>query len=47
MDIIKYEQEKDNLKIYIISHRPEINDMSDGKVFSVEKKNDFSYFKEL
>lgn len=48
MEIVKHEQEKDNLKVYVISHRPEINDMSgSGKVYKVSKKNNFSYYEEM
>jgi len=43
MEIIKYKQEKDNLKVYIISHRKEINEIDYGKILRVKIKDNFSY----
>lgn len=47
LEIIKYKQEQDNTKIYIISHKQEINDMVSGKIYKIMKKDNFSYIKEL
>lgn len=47
LEIIRYKQEQDNIKIFIISHRKEINDMISGKMYKIKKKDNFSYIKEL
>jgi len=46
MDIINYKQEKDGTKVFIISHRKEINDMANGKIYKIFKKDNFSYVEE-
>lgn len=46
MGLINYKQEKDGTKIFIISHRKEINDMANGKIYKVVKKDNFSYIKD-
>ncbi len=46
MGIIKYEQKKDNLKVFIISHREEINNISIGKIYNIKNKNGFSQIEE-
>lgn len=43
MEIVKYKQETDNIKIFIISHKKEINEINFGNVYKVFKKNGFSY----
>jgi|WetSurMetagenome_2_1015567.scaffolds.fasta_scaffold05946_9 DNA repair exonuclease SbcCD ATPase subunit len=41
-DIIKMKQAKDALKVYIISHRPEVLDMEFNGVIKVKKENGFT-----
>lgn len=41
-NIIRKKQIKDKLKVYIISHRPEINDLEVNRVVKVEKEGGYS-----
>ena len=41
-DIIRTKQKKDNLKVYIISHRPEIQDFEFDNVIKIKKENGFT-----
>lgn len=51
MQIIRYKQENDNIKIFIISHRQEVNDLTESvgnsNIYKIMKKDNFSYIKEL
>lgn len=46
IDIIKAKQVKDDMKIYIISHRNELKDIEFSNCYNVEKTNEFSKLQE-
>jgi len=47
MEIIRYKQQRDNLKVYIISHRQEINEFTgDSNIIKIYKDNNFSHLQE-
>jgi len=46
MEIIKVKQETDDIKIFIISHRKELNELTYGKTYRINKKNKFSFIQE-
>jgi DNA repair exonuclease SbcCD ATPase subunit len=43
MNVIRYIQEKNNLKVFIVSHRSELNDFPYGKTYKINKDKKFSY----
>ena len=43
MEIVRYKQEKDDAKIFIVSHRKELAEYSGENIYRVCKKNNFSY----
>ena len=43
IQIIKHKQEKDNLKVYIITHKGTIMEFVDGNLLKIAKKDGFSY----
>jgi DNA repair exonuclease SbcCD ATPase subunit len=42
MQIVRAKQRKDNLKIYLVSHRKEVNDVSVDRTYMIEKVNGYS-----
>jgi DNA repair exonuclease SbcCD ATPase subunit len=42
MQIVRMKQEEDNLKIFLVSHRKEVNDVSVDRTFLIEKVNGYS-----
>jgi DNA repair exonuclease SbcCD ATPase subunit len=42
MQIVRMKQEQDNLKIFLVSHRKEVNDISVDRTILVEKVNGYS-----
>jgi DNA repair exonuclease SbcCD ATPase subunit len=46
IDIIKAKQSKDDMKIYIISHRDELKNIDFSNVYNVENVNGFSKLSE-
>jgi len=42
MQIVRVKQEEDNLKIFLVSHRKEVNDVSVDRTFLIEKVNGYS-----
>lgn len=47
IDIVQVKQKDNNLKVFIISHRDEVNDIVFDNEILIEKKNGFSNIKEL
>ncbi|HRR49769.1 MAG TPA: hypothetical protein P5293_07455 [Bacteroidales bacterium] len=43
MQILKIKQQEDGSKIFLVSHRKEVNDVDIDALYLVEKKNGFSY----
>ena len=42
MQIVRMKQEEDNLKIFLVSHRKEVNDVGVDRTFLIEKVNGYS-----
>ncbi|MFW6008908.1 MAG: hypothetical protein ACOCP8_06545 [archaeon] len=47
IEIINHKQQMDNLKIFLISHRKEINELVTGRIYKIRMKNNFSSIKEF
>lgn len=47
MEIVKYKQQDSNLKVFVISHRKEVNEIESSKIYQVTKSKGFSTVEEI